>query len=63
MSGVLPIQVVRPIRHTGSRTRHADLNRVAKALGAEMDLQRAIRGSRVTTTALREQVLLRLAYA
>jgi hypothetical protein len=52
---------VRLIRHTGSRTRHVDLNSVAKALGAEMDLQRAIRGSRVTTTALRQQVLLRLA--
>jgi hypothetical protein len=38
-----------------------DSKTVAKALGAEMDQQAAMRGSRLTTTALRNEVLLRLA--
>jgi len=52
---------VRPIRHTGARARRVDSKAVAKVLGAVVDQQAAIKGSRLTTTALHQQVLSRLA--
>ena len=51
---------VRSIRHTGSRVRRVDPRDVAAALGAEVDQQAAIKGSGLTTTALRQEVLSRL---
>jgi hypothetical protein len=53
---------VRPIRHSGSRARRLDAKNVAKALGAEVDQQASvIKGSPLTTTALRQEVFSRLA--
>lgn len=52
---------VRPIRHTGSRVRRVDPKNVAKALGADVDQRAtAIKGSPLTTTALRQEVYSRL---
>jgi hypothetical protein len=51
----------RLIRHTGSRVRRVDLKSAANVLGAELDRQTAIEGSPVTTTAIRQEVFLRLA--
>jgi hypothetical protein len=53
---------VRGIRHTGSRVRRADPKNVAKALGAAVDHRAsAIKGSALSTTALRQEVFSQLA--
>jgi len=51
---------VRSVRNTSPRVRLVDSRQVAKALGAEVG-QAALKGSRLTTTALRQDVFSRLA--